>query len=303
MPAPARLGDHRRGLHRRPRRSVALGVVVQLDHLHAVHVGRRDPAEVHQEHCPDGEVRHHDSVGAAPFEARPHGREVGVRQSAGPDDGVHAALGVVRHVVAHRFGDGEVDHHLGAEVHQRQLTSPTISWPWASLPTCAGSTAATSSRSGASVTARQTSWPMRPPAPTTPTLPWPAGYRAAMAGRWDSKSSSPKGPTALGPRCLRQLAGHLSTCARSTRSIRPGPRRPRAPRRAATARPDAAHPGPRVLTRQQQLGPQVALGHGQLALGDAVGGQQLQLPLTMRNTSSTCSGAVPTTTAREPASS
>ena len=32
-----------------------------------------------------------------------------------------------------------------------------------------GSTAATNSKSSAPVTAKQTSWPMRPPAPTTPT--------------------------------------------------------------------------------------------------------------------------------------
>src|ERR1700722_2481154 len=50
------------------------------------------------------------------------------------------------------------------------FTSPAISRPQASAPTWAGAMAATSSRSGASVTARQTSWPMRPPAPTTPTL-------------------------------------------------------------------------------------------------------------------------------------
>src|SRR6516165_11425351 len=45
-----------------------------------------------------------------------------------------------------------------------------ITQPHASSPTCAGSIAATSVRSGACCTARQTSWPMRPPAPTTPTL-------------------------------------------------------------------------------------------------------------------------------------
>src|SRR5580698_35110 len=50
------------------------------------------------------------------------------------------------------------------------FTSPTMVWPHASAPTWPGSTAATSSRSGASETARQTSWPMRPPAPTTPTF-------------------------------------------------------------------------------------------------------------------------------------
>src|ERR1700733_13710482 len=51
-----------------------------------------------------------------------------------------------------------------------ELTSPTMVRPAASPPTWAGSIAATSSRSAAPSMARQTSWPMRPPAPTTPTL-------------------------------------------------------------------------------------------------------------------------------------
>src|ERR1700734_3640146 len=50
------------------------------------------------------------------------------------------------------------------------FTSPTMVRPQTSAPTWAGSMAATSSRSDASETARQTSWPMRPPAPTTPTF-------------------------------------------------------------------------------------------------------------------------------------
>ena len=66
---PARLGDDRRRVQRRARRRVALGVVVQLDHLHAVHVGRGDAAEVHEQHGADGEVGRDDRVGAAALEA------------------------------------------------------------------------------------------------------------------------------------------------------------------------------------------------------------------------------------------
>ena len=61
-------------------------------------------------------LRHDDGVGAAPREERLHVGQVGVGQPAGPDHGVDAQVRVVRHVVAHRLGDGEVDHHLGAEV-------------------------------------------------------------------------------------------------------------------------------------------------------------------------------------------
>jgi hypothetical protein len=92
------------------------------------------------------------------------------------------------------------------------------------------------------------------------------------------------------------------------RPVRP-PRCGPAPRRPIEhlavqqqGRADAAHAGPRVLAREQHLGPQVPLGHGQLPVGDAVGGQQLELGGTICSTSSTCSGAVPTTTASDPAS-
>jgi hypothetical protein len=40
---------------------------------------------------------------------------------------------------------------------------------------------------------------------------------------------------------------------------------------------NAAHARTGVLAREEELGPQVALGHGQLAVGDAVLGQRLEL--------------------------
>src|SRR5262245_29550510 len=49
------------------------------------------------------------------------------------------------------------------------------------MPACSGSTAATSSMPGASMTARHTVEPMRPPAPNTPTRIMGAGYRRAAA--------------------------------------------------------------------------------------------------------------------------
>ena len=66
----------------------------------------------------DGEVGGHDGVGAAPLELLGDGGEVSVGEAARPDHRVDPLLCVVRRVVAHRLGDGEVDHHVGAEVAQ-----------------------------------------------------------------------------------------------------------------------------------------------------------------------------------------
>ena len=104
-----------------------------------------------------------------PSKSRATCGEVGVGEPGRADDGMDALLRVVGHVVAHRLGHGEVDHHLGSR-SPSALTSPTMVRPQASPPTWPGSTAATNSMSGAAATARQTSWPMRPPAPTTPTF-------------------------------------------------------------------------------------------------------------------------------------
>ena len=46
---------------------------------------------------------------------------------------------------------------------------------------------------------------------------------------------------------------------------------------SSSDRADAAHPRPRVLSRQQHLGAEVALGHRQLTLGDAVAREQIEL--------------------------
>ena len=134
---------------------------------------------------------------------------------------------------------------------------------------------------------------VRSAAPPRGTPPGPSGrrlrrhrpcalakpYRPANDATWSSKAPSSKGPTALSVR-----GASTSSCAWASTSSRPT-----ASTRARTSSiglhlavqqhggPDAAHAGPRVLAREQHLGPEVALGHRQLAVGDPVLGQQLEL--------------------------
>ena len=86
---PAGVGDPSGRLDGRPRRSVALGVMVQLDDLDPVHERGGELAHPHQEHRPDGEVRRHHGVrtGRAP-KARPgRGQVVGPSPSSPPPRG------------------------------------------------------------------------------------------------------------------------------------------------------------------------------------------------------------------------
>ena len=99
-----------------------------------------------------------------------------------------------------------------------------------------------------------------------------------MAGRWDSKSSSPKGPTALSSaRRLRQLRRRL-THLREVDAVDP-------PQDLVDGNtlPWSSRDDPIRLirapesSREKQLGPQIALGHRQLPRGHALGGQEVEL--------------------------
>ena len=100
-----------------------------------------------------------------------------------------------------------------------------------------------------------------------------------MAGRWDSKSRSSKGPTAL------MVRGDAASSAAGVEHLRAVDgvdlRQDLVDREHLAVQQergtDAAHPGARVLAREQHLRAQVSLGDRQLPLGDAVGGQELEL--------------------------
>ena len=100
-----------------------------------------------------------------------------------------------------------------------------------------------------------------------------------MAGRWDSKSRRVEGADgAHGARRLRQLRRHLQDVG----ALDPVDAGQHLVHREHLAveqqgRADAAHAGTRVLAREEHLGAQVALGHRQLPVGHAVGGQELEL--------------------------
>src|SRR5580704_9830742 len=167
------------------------------------------------------------------------------------------------------------------------FTSPTIFRPQASIPTWAGSMAATRSRSAASVTARQTSWPMRPPAPTTPTfwvdcLAWaciapklPGGQGRLVGLEVALVEGTDGGQRA---RRVRQLLRH----GQDVRSLNPlDARQDLVDREHLTVqqhgRAEAAHAGARVLVRKEHVGTEIPLGHGQLPLSHALGGQEVEL--------------------------
>ena len=86
----------------------------------------------------------------------PHLVEALLVESAGADHDGDAVVEREPDVVQHRAGMGEVDDHLGAGLDQLGRSSPS-------------SRRATSARSGAASTARHTSPPMRPRAPSTAT--------------------------------------------------------------------------------------------------------------------------------------
>ena len=261
-------------VQRGARGGVALGVVVQLDDLDAVHERRGQLAEAHQQHRAHGEVGRHDGVGAPAHRTASLRRGSGRRpEPGGADHGVDA--------VRRRSG-ARCARTASATVKSTTTSVPTVGegvdlarrWcgPQASRPTWPGSTAATSSMSGRRRDGPAHLWPMRPPAPTTPTLNIAVSATGRpVRRRWESNSSASNGPDraqrCAGPKPADRppsqhlVAGHrLDPLEHLVDAEHLAVKQQR--------RADAAHAGARVLSREQHLGPQVALGDGQLALGD-----------------------------------
>ena len=110
--------------------------------------------------------------------------------------------------------------------------------------------------------------------------PWAAARSTCPANpsAVPSKASGSNGPTTARVRgsSTRRRATRR-TSSRSTASMRPRTSSTVRTSPCSSSRADPAHAGARVLAGEQRLGPQVALGHGQLPLVHALAGQQLQL--------------------------
>ncbi len=277
-PVLGRRGHPVRGGHRGAGRRVDLLVVVQLDDLGAVEVRRGQLGEAHHQHRADREVRRDHA------RWRPTGR-TGRRTRASsaslkPVVPTTACTPCSAHHAGSRgaaSSDREVDGDLDAGVAERGRLRPTSarwcrgrpSW-WRSMPAWNGSTAATSSRSGASMTAAAHG---RPHAPTGTEDPDPdhagklakrrsgdprrvgaASTRSAdgrldrtrRGGQADDASVSSCGPTtaSVAARSAKHAVDH--TARRRRRS----PLRPvRRTRRASGPRPRRARSDPRRRIR------------------------------------------------------
>ena len=151
-------------------------VVVQLDDLGGLEVGRGELGEAHHQHRADGEVRGDHRVGAAASNRAPMSSSSSAAKPVVPTTACTPWSAHQREVVAGGVDDGEVDRHLGTGVGQRVgAAAPPAGWARRHRAAggrsrrAVGSTAATSSSSGSSTTARHTVAPIRPAAPNTPT--------------------------------------------------------------------------------------------------------------------------------------
>ena len=103
----------------RARRGVGLAVVVELDDLGGVEVGRRRLGEAHHQHGRQREVGGDDAVGPAVAELLGERRQVVVGEAGGPDDGVDAVHRQPRDGAPGRRCHREVDDDLTAGVGER----------------------------------------------------------------------------------------------------------------------------------------------------------------------------------------
>ncbi len=104
------------GEHRRARGRIDLGIVVQLDDLGRLEVGRGDLGEAHHEHRPDGEVRRDDAVALG--ERLLERGVVGLGEAGRARHGVDALAGQPEQVRSCRFEMGEVDGHVDPGVEE-----------------------------------------------------------------------------------------------------------------------------------------------------------------------------------------
>ena len=140
-----------RGHHRRARRCVGLGVVVQLDDLGRLEERRGQLGEAHHQHRADGEVRRDQAVRAR--ERGPQRDDVVVGEAGGADHGVDAVL-------AHQARLPRAASRTVKSTPPRRRRRPwravgCDATPLDRAPAPLGSTAATSSSAGSAATAAQ----------------------------------------------------------------------------------------------------------------------------------------------------
>ena len=119
---PGRLpgrGDPLGGVQGGARGGVALLVVVELDHLHAVHERRGQLAEAHQQHGADGEVGRHHGVGRRSVELACQVGHVLPVEAGGAHHDVNSVRRAPGQGPAGGAGLGEVDRHRHARFGQR----------------------------------------------------------------------------------------------------------------------------------------------------------------------------------------
>ena len=117
-PVVRRGGDALGGEHGGAGWRVDLLVVVQLDDLGGLEVGRGELGEADHQHRADGEVRCDDRVGLRRVEAGPEVVDVGGGEPGRADDRVDVVVRAPDEGPAGGVDDGEVDHDLGLGVGQ-----------------------------------------------------------------------------------------------------------------------------------------------------------------------------------------
>ena len=301
-------GDALRGQHRGARRRVDLLVVVQLDDLAALEVGRGELREPHHQHRADREVRRDDGIRRRLGRTRRRAR----RSSSSPKPVVPTTAWMPFAAHQRRFS------RAASMTVKSTATSASASHERAGLrrhldlgrrgrradagrcPAWCGSTAATSSMSGASCTAWQTVEPMRPPAPNTPTriMADRVPPRACQCSVRQSRSRRVRAARRLRASAVRRAALGRSTRATSSAVT--------ASTRASSSSigrhfaldllgaPDATHAARRRLERHGERTRDVALRGVELGARQAVA-HELGRAASRTTSSVSCtrSGAVP----------
>ena len=104
--------------HRGAGRRVDLAVVVELDDLGRLEPRRRQLGEAHHEHGADGEVGGDEAGALGELAPRCAARSASVKPVV-PTTAWRPCSAAKARLLARGVGDGEVDDHLGAGLHQR----------------------------------------------------------------------------------------------------------------------------------------------------------------------------------------